>query len=116
MPNKTEADYDDTLGPLPEDVTVVASTRGRFDFIQFFTKRRRDLEKRLPALRAALEPAGMVWVSWPKKASGVPSDVTEDTVRGLAAQCGLVDVKVCAVDETWSGLKLVIPVKDRPAS
>ena len=56
----------------------------------------------------------MIWVSWPKKASKVPSDVTEDVIRRLAKEIGLVDVKVCAVDGTWSGLKLVIPVKDRP--
>ncbi len=81
----------------------------RFDVIHAFTTRRADLEGGLPGMRAALKPAGMIWVSWPKKAAKVETDVTEDVVRAVALPLGLVDVKVCAVDATWSGLKLVIP-------
>jgi hypothetical protein len=72
-----------------------------------------DLERRFAALATALEPAGMLWISWPKKASRLPTDVTENVVREIALAGGLVDVKVCAVDDTWSGLKLVRRLKDR---
>jgi hypothetical protein len=78
------------------------------DFAHLFTKSRAELEQQLVLLRSALAPAGMLWVSWPKKASKVATDITEDTIRELALPLGLVDVKVCAVDETWSGLKLMI--------
>ncbi len=95
--------------------TVVQVTRlqGPLDFIQFFTASRADLEKRIAALEAALERDGMLWVSWPKQAAKLETDVTEDVVRGVALANGLVDVKVCAVDDTWSGLKLVRRLKDR---
>ena len=83
------------------------------DVIHFFTKDRAALAAALPILRALLQPAGMIWVSWPKKASKVPTDVTEDVIRDLALSIDLVDVKVCAVDQIWSGLKLVIPVAKR---
>ncbi len=73
----------------------------------------RHLRKKLPACREAIAPDGMVWVSWPKKSSGVATDVTEQVVRDTALAMGLVDIKVCAVDDTWSGLKLVIPLKHR---
>jgi hypothetical protein len=86
---------------------------GPYDFVHVFTKAAAELERALPVLRARLQPAGMIWVSWPKKAAKIPTDLTEDEVRRLALVTGLVDVKVCAVDEVWSGLKLVIPVKDR---
>ncbi|WP_342343804.1 DUF3052 domain-containing protein [Chthonobacter albigriseus] len=84
----------------------------RFDVIHAFTTRRADMDAGLPGMMAALKPGGMVWVSWPKKAAKVETDVTEDVVRAVALPLGLVDVKVCAVDATWSGLKLVIR-KDR---
>jgi hypothetical protein len=76
--------------------------------IVVFTTARADLERRLPALRARLQPAGMLWVAWPKRASGVATDLTEDVVRDVALPTGLVDTKVAAVDDTWSGLRLVI--------
>lgn len=115
------ADYEELLEGLADDVVIEkASSAGdgirRYDVIHAFTKERAWLERALPTLRERILWNGMVWVSWPKKASKVPTDVTEDAVRGLALQNGLVDVKVCAVDEVWSGLKLVIPVKDRPKS
>ncbi len=84
-----------------------------YDFIHCFADRRARLEKDFPRLRDALKPAGMLWVSWPKKASGLPTDLTEDTIREIALPGGLVDVKVCAVDETWSGLKLVVRKSER---
>jgi len=105
--------YTKMLGPLPDRAKVVKTPKPGLDFIQLFTTRRSDLERRFGALQKALAPAGMLWVSWPKKASGVETDVTEDVVREVALARGLVDVKVCAVDETWSGLKLVRRVRDR---
>lgn len=78
------------------------------DFIQYFTKVRAELAKDLPDLKQAIRPEGMIWVSWPKKASKVETDITEDTVREIALPIDLVDVKVCAVDQVWSGLKLMI--------
>lgn len=101
-------DYDTILGPLPDDVRVLGRLGKRMDVVQFFTKRFAELEHALPRLTAAIAPDGMLWVSWPKKASKVPTDVTEDRIRDLALSTDLVDVKVCAVDAVWSGLKLVI--------
>ncbi|MEO8504423.1 MAG: DUF3052 family protein [Acidobacteriota bacterium] len=105
--------YDNTLGKLPPGVMVSRAVRGKFDLVQLFVDRSTELDRRLPALRKAIAPDGMIWVSWPKKVSGVETDVTEAVVRDRALAHGLVDVKVCAVDETWSGLKLVIRLKDR---
>jgi len=99
--------YRVTLGKLPRGVTVTSAARGVLPFIHLFTADRALFERQLPALLRALTPAGALWVSWPKKASGVPTDITEDVVRAVALPAGLVDVKVAAVDEIWSGLKLV---------
>jgi hypothetical protein len=100
--------FDELLGELPPDVTVRRRLRGPLDLVVCFVTERRELERRLPALRAALAPAGMLWIAWPKRASKVPTDMTEDVVRDVARPTGLVDTKVAAIDETWSGLKLVI--------
>jgi len=105
--------YRMTLGQLPTGVSVTPAPRGPHPFIQFFARQRVALERRLPALKRALATDGALWVSWPKKSSGVQTDLTEDVVRSLALAAGLVDVKVCAVDETWSGLKLVRRLRDR---
>lgn len=102
-----------TLGPLPAGVTVAAHARGALPFIHFFVVSRDVLESRLPGLLRSLEPAGALWISWPKKASGVPTDITEDVVRAVALPTGLVDVKVAAIDAVWSGLKLVRRLKNR---
>jgi len=87
--------------------------KGPLDFVHFFTTSKTELEQRLPILKQELDFAGGLWISWPKKSSGVPTDLTENVIRELAIACGLVDVKVCAIDDTWSGLKLVYRLKDR---
>jgi hypothetical protein len=106
-------DFEDTLGPLPEDVVLRRQLRGPFDVIVFFTASRAKLQRRIENLRASLDPAGRLWIAWPKRASGVPTDVTEDVVREIALAHTLVDNKVAAIDETWSGLQLVIRLRDR---
>ena len=105
--------YGRVLGKLPSRVTRKASAVGPLDFVQFFTTERRELERRFAALARALAPAGMLWISWPKKSSGVTTDLTEDVIRAIGLAHGLVDVKVAAVDEVWSGLKFVRRAKDR---
>jgi hypothetical protein len=105
--------YKKTLGEVPEGVKFATSIAGGHNLIHIFTASRKELEKDLPRLAKNIAQNGMIWVSWPKKASGVKTDITEDVVRDTALAIGLVDVKVCAVDETWSGLKLVIRVENR---
>ena len=108
-------DFDATLGELPLGARVRRRLGGEpFDVIVAFCRRRAGLERRLPALARALDPAGGLWIAWPKRASGVSTDVTEDVVRQLGLAAGLVDNKVCAIDETWSGLRLVYRLRDRP--
>ena len=96
-----------TLGKLPAGVTVASRVSGTLPFILFFTRDRAVLEREIATLLRALTPDGALWVSWPKKSSGVVTDVSEDVVRAVALPTGLVDVKVAAVDDVWSGLKLV---------
>jgi hypothetical protein len=96
------------VGELPEGVRVLARAAADLDLAMLFVMQRRELERGLAALQPRLRPAGMIWVAWPKRASKVPTDVSEDVVRDVALPRGLVDVKVCAIDEVWSGLKLVI--------
>ena len=110
--------FDATLGELPPGVRVRRrlGAGAMFDVIVAFYARRAELERRLPALAAALDPAGGLWFAWPKRASGVSSDVTEEVVRGLGLSAGLVDNKVCAIDEVWSGLRLVYRLRDRPGA
>jgi hypothetical protein len=105
---------DGTLGELPEGVRVARRASGLADVIVSFHDRRADLAKRMPKLRELMEPAARLWIAWPKRASKVPTDLTEDVVRELALANRLVDNKVAAVDETWSGLQLVIRLADRP--
>ena len=95
------------LKPLPDDVEFSATLRGKKDLALLFYKRRTELGRKLDPAGRCIFPAGAIWVAWPKKASKVPTDITEDVVRELALPKGLVDVKVCAIDETWSGLKVV---------
>lgn len=100
--------YARLVAPLPEGVEISPRLRKDVDVCHFFTNSARELARELPRLKGLILENGCIWISWPKRASGVPSDVTEDTVREVALPLGLVDVKVCAVDATWSGLKLVI--------
>jgi hypothetical protein len=104
--------YERTLGTLPH-VSRRSRVAGRLDFVQFFSTERQELERRFAALARALAPAGMLWISWPKRASGVATDLTEDVIRVIGLAHGLVDVKVAAVDNVWSGLKFVRRIKDR---
>ncbi len=104
---------DGTLGALPPGVVVRRRARGPLDVIVAFFCERTELERRLPALRAALAPAGGLWIAWPKRASGVPTDLGDDAVRELGLAAGLVDNKVCAIDEIWSGLRFVYRLRDR---
>jgi hypothetical protein len=99
--------FEATLAGLPDGVTFRTAARGTNDVLVSFHTRRADVEKRLPALLAAMDVDGGLWVAWPKKASGVTTDITEDTVREVCLPLGLVDNKVCAIDDTWSGLRVV---------
>jgi hypothetical protein len=103
--------YKELVGEVLEQVKI--SSKGKADLIHFFTEKKAEFEKHVDALREAIFPDGMVWVSWPKKSAKTGTDLTEDIIRDIALAHGLVDVKVCAVDEKWSGLKLVIRLKDR---
>jgi hypothetical protein len=112
------AHYRELLAGLPGGVAFVTTppADAPLAFVHLFTDSAADLAARLPQLRDRLAPDGVIWVSWPKKASGVETDLTEDAVRAAALPLGLVDVKVCAVDATWSGLKLVIRVAKRASA
>jgi hypothetical protein len=107
------ADYTDLLGPLPENARIVDKAGKELDMVHIFTKSRSELLDLLTRFRGRIKQEGVIWVSWPKKASKIPTDITEDTVRELALPQGLVDIKVCAVDDVWSGLKLVIRTENR---
>jgi hypothetical protein len=98
---------------LPDGVRVARRAGGKADVIVSFHTRRAELARRLPALRAMMEPAAGLWVVWPKRAARLETDMTEDVVREIALPTGLVDNKVCAIDATWSGLRLVIRLRDR---
>lgn len=102
------ADYPELIAPIPPGVAFLKRLGRGLDLIHLFTGKRKELERKLPKLMSAIHPDGMIWISWPKKAAKVPTDVTEDIIRVVARPMGLVDVKVCAVDAVWSGLKLVI--------
>ncbi len=99
---------------LPADVAVNVKSRKQNDFVMLFVKSRRELEQTFTRYSNKLQPAGMLWISWPKKASGVATDLNENVVRDIGLAKGMVDVKVCAVDDVWSGLKFVFRLKDRP--
>jgi hypothetical protein len=102
------ANYRKLLAPLPDGVSFGTKIAKSSDVVHVFTAERKVLEKTLVTCRRTLNAEAMVWVSWPKKASKVPTDITEDVIRTVALPLGFVDVKVCAVDEVWSGLKLVV--------
>ena len=100
--------YRRLLGTIPEGATFSDCLKSDSSFVHVFIKKRSELAKRLSILREKIADTGTVWVSWPKKSSGAATDVTEDVVRAIALPLGFVDVKVCAVDKTWSGLKLMV--------
>lgn len=108
--------FEHTLNPLPAGLELAATARGptTFDVILLFAPRAAALHRNFDRARARLAPAGGLWIAWPKKTSGVPTDLTEDVIRDLGLAAGLVDNKVCAIDDTWSGLRLVVRLKDRP--
>ena len=105
--------YDDIVGELPDGVRIARTAKPPLDMVHVFAAEAKGLAAKLRSYRKAIAPDGMIWASWPKKASGVATDVTEALVRETALASGLVDIKICAVSDVWSGLKLVIPVKDR---
>ena len=105
--------YRELLAGIPPDVTVFDPGSEPVDLIHAFVTRHAELATLLPRLVTQIEQNGAIWVSWPKKSSKVPTDLTEDVIRGVALPIGLVDVKVCAVDHIWSGLKLVIRKSNR---
>jgi hypothetical protein len=99
---------------LPEDVTINSRSGKPLDFAQVFVKSEKELKAKFSEYAKRLNPSGMLWVSWPKKSSGVATDLSEGIVRAIGLAAGLVDVKICAVDEVWSGLKFVFRLRDRP--
>ena len=108
------ANYSETLGALPYGLKIKRSiAHGDFDFIQFFATSLTELANSIDTLKRAMKQTGMLWISWPKKSSGIVTDLNENIIRNFVLEHGLVDIKVCAVDEVWSGLKFVVPVKDR---
>ncbi len=109
-------EYKKWLGPLPEGATISGRSKPPLSAVHVFATKRADLARHLAHLRKTLVPDGYVWISWPKKASKVPTNITEDVIREVALPLGFVDIKVCAVSEVWSGLKLVIRVAERKTS
>ena len=105
--------YFDYFTHLPGGIVFLEDDREPKDLIHYFAKHHEELVSKLPGLKREITQNGCIWVSWQKKASKVPTDITEDRIRECASKTGLVDVKVCMVDQTWSALKLVIPKKDR---
>lgn len=101
--------YVDLVGELPDDVKLMNAAKAPLDLVHLFATEAKGLAAKLRSHRRAIVPDGMIWVSWPKKASGLASELSDIVVRETALPLGLVDIKVCAVDEVWSGLKFVIP-------
>lgn len=108
LPKSVPAEYHSWLEPLPDDVVFARRLSAKTDIVHLFTTERSVLTRELKKLRGRIRPNAAIWVSWPKKASKVPTTVTEDTIRQIALPLGFVDIKVCAVSEVWSALKLVI--------
>lgn len=105
--------YLETLGPVLENAILTKSLNGPCDFIQFFSKEKAELESAFPKLKKHLAADGALWISWPKGASKIKTDLNENIAREIGLKNGLVDVKVCAVDDVWSGLKFVFRLLDR---
>jgi hypothetical protein len=107
------AEYETWLGDVPAGVSFLGSTKRPVQAAHLFVSRRAELDTQLTKLRRTLDAKGFVWVSWPKKSAKVSTDITEDTIRDVALPLGFVDIKVCAVSDVWSGLKLVIRKSER---
>jgi hypothetical protein len=107
------ADYRKIVGLWPEGASLVTRAAAPLDVVHVFAAEAKGLAAKLTRYRMAIEPDGMIWVSWPKKSSSVATDLSDIVVRDLALALGLVDIKVCAIDEIWSGLKFVIPKEQR---
>ena len=107
------ADYRELVGEWPDGAKLVAQAKAPLDLVHLFATQAKDLATKLSRYRDAIAPGGMIWVSWPKQASRVQTDLSDVVMRDIALPLGLVDIKVCAIDETWSGLKFVIPVTKR---
>ena len=108
--------YAELLGEIPPGIVFSDRMNTGARFVHLFSTKRSDLQKKLVTLRKHLADDGTLWVSWPKKSAGVPTDVTEDVIRAVALPLGFVDIKVCAVDETWSGLKLMVRRTNRKST
>lgn len=105
--------YLELFSDFPPNTKIIKDAKTRTNFIHFFPANAEELHNKIVVLKNQLQPNGMIWVSWYKKSAKIVTDITEDIIRSIALRNGLVDIKVCAIDEKWSGLKLVIPVKDR---
>jgi len=105
--------FERELGVLPESTKLVKRLVAPLDLVLFFVDREKTLAKQFPELATKLSSNGMIWIAWPKKSSGVPTDLIFERVQRIGLDCGLVDVKICAIDDIWSGLKFVIRLKDR---
>jgi len=107
------ANYRRLLGQIPDSVTFSERLKSGSSFVHLFASRRSEMQKKMSILRDKISDNGAIWVSWPKKSSGISTDVTEDVIREIALPLGFVDIKVCAVDDIWSGLKLMIRRENR---
>ena len=105
--------YYEMLGKLPPAVSIKKNLSSETDFIHFFTENKKEYLSKLASLKKNLSKSGMLWISWPKRSSKITTDLNENIIRDIALKNGLVDVKVCAIDDIWSGLKLVYRLKDR---
>jgi hypothetical protein len=105
--------YMELIKPVPETTLIIKRLTSELDMIHFFTRKKSELIKNINIQMKKIKQSGMIWILWPKKASKVPTDITEDTIREIILPIGLVDVKVCAIDDIWSGLKLVIRKENR---
>ena len=106
--------FQEELGALPSGAMILPRVQSSMDLVLFFARSEADLNKNFKKLAAKLNPAGMLWVAWPKKSAGVPTDLSFTVVQKSGLKAGLVDTKICAVNEVWSGLRFVYRVKDRP--
>ena len=113
VPINAPANYRRLLGQIPDSVTFSERLKSGSSFVHLFTSRRSEMQKKMSILRDKISDNGAIWVSWPKKSSGISTDVTEDVIREIALPLGFVDIKVCAVDDIWSGLKLMIRRENR---